>query len=146
MAVPALRRRQPNTMPAEKPAFGKKGTPLIYAGTKLTDVLTTENSLVSTTRVSIWLDPNAPPTGRARLDAPKMTPKFPETKHTVKRVVHNIGQFPVVERVGRESYDPVLGNGNSVRGCLRVLLRGSLRLLLSRSSEFVSIAAPRTLR
>ena len=40
-------------MPAEKPAFGKKGTPLIYAGTKLTDVLTTEKSLVSTTRVSI---------------------------------------------------------------------------------------------
>jgi hypothetical protein len=107
-------------MPAEKPAFGKKGTPLIYAGTKLTDVLTTEKSLVSTTRVSIWLDPNAPPTGRARLDAPKMTPKFPETKHTVKRVVHNIGQFPVADRVGQESYDPVLGNGNSVRGCLRV--------------------------
>ncbi|KOO29397.1 hypothetical protein Ctob_009801 [Chrysochromulina tobinii] len=101
-------------MPAEKPAFGKKGTPLIYAGTKLTDVLTTEKSLVSTTRVSIWLDPNAPPTGRARLDAPKMTPKFPETKHTVKRVVHNIGQFPVADRVGKESYDPVLGNGNSV--------------------------------
>jgi hypothetical protein len=121
-------------MPAEKPAFGKKGTPLIYAGTKLTDVLTTEKSLVSTTRVSIWLD------------APKMTPKFPETKHTVKRVVHNIGQFPVADRVGQESYDPVLGNGNSVRGCLRLRLLGSLRLLLSRSSEFVSIAAPRTLR
>jgi hypothetical protein len=35
-------------------------------------------------RPSIWLDPTAPATGRARLDPPKENPKYPETKHTVK--------------------------------------------------------------
>lgn len=88
--------------------WGKKATPMMSGGVWLPDELKER-------KMSIWLDPTAPLTGRARLDSMRETPKFPDTKHTVKCVVHNITAYPVTERVGKSSYDPVQGSGKSVR-------------------------------
>mmetsp|Transcript_45519 Transcript_45519/g.90847 ORF Transcript_45519/g.90847 Transcript_45519/m.90847 type:complete len:116 (-) Transcript_45519:394-741(-) len=63
---------------------------------------------------SIWLDTSMPSTGRARLSAATDMSKYPETKHTMKKVVHNITSYPVTERPGTESYDPVLLGGKSL--------------------------------
>mmetsp|Transcript_10124 Transcript_10124/g.26214 ORF Transcript_10124/g.26214 Transcript_10124/m.26214 type:complete len:132 (+) Transcript_10124:132-527(+) len=87
--------------------WGKKATAMNIGGSWLPDQ-------IKANPPSIWLDPNAPPSGRARIEPPSLLPKFPETKHTVKNVIHNIGQYPVVDRPGTESYDPVLLGGNSL--------------------------------
>ena len=52
--------------------------------------------------------------GVPRVHLPKENPKYPETKHTVKQIIHNISAYPVTDRPGKESYDPWLGGGKSV--------------------------------
>ena len=96
-------------------------TPMSFAGITVPQKIKHE-------KPAIWLDPTLPSTGRARIQTHAENPKYPETKFTMKNVIHNQGQFPVTERVGKESYDPVSGNGQSVRrhaiercGCARRL-------------------------
>lgn len=57
--------------------FGKTATPYFAGGTSIRD-------RIAQAPPSIFLDPSAPATGRARLDAPGENPKYPETKHTLK--------------------------------------------------------------
>ena len=58
--------------------FGKPATPYMAGGKTIAEILGKSG------KPSIFLDPTAPPTGRARLDAPGENPKYPETKHTLK--------------------------------------------------------------
>ena len=44
-------------------------------------------------------------------------------------VVHNIQQFPITERPGKESYDPVMQSGDSVRAVPMPMRRHCLRAL-----------------
>lgn len=68
--------------------------------------------LVVSSQSSIFRDPSC--VGKPRLRLPTENPKYPETKHTRKKVLHNVTTQPVTDKAGAESYDPVLGGGKSV--------------------------------
>ena len=106
-------------------------SPMVHCGGK------TVPEQVKAARTSIFrpVDSNYAP----RVNLPPENPKYPETKHTLKcvrgagreyaracrvptplcarchrKTVHNITSYPVTERPGTESYDPVLAGGKSV--------------------------------
>ena len=86
----------------EKAIIGR--SPMIQGGVSVTDLKGTP---------SIWRRPDA--LGNPRVNLPGENPKYPETKHTMPKLLHNIGQFPMTDRPGTETYDPVLQSGRSVR-------------------------------
>jgi len=73
----------------------------------------TVHDYVKTAQTSIFKDKELI-VSNARVHLPAENPKYPETKHTMKKLVHNITSFSVTDRPGTESYDPVLLGGKSL--------------------------------
>jgi len=80
-------------------------TPMMFGGT---DVPTR----VTEMKPSIFRPKDAQ--GKPRVKMPTENPSYPDTKHTLKKTIHNIGVYPVTDRPGTESYDPVMLGGNSL--------------------------------
>ena len=51
---------------------------------------------------------------RVMSSLPAENPTYPETKHTLKKTVHNITAYPMTDRPGTDTYDPVLAGGKSL--------------------------------
>jgi len=80
-------------------------SPMVAGGVTIPETVAAEHP-------SIWKQSGN--FGPPRVHLPKLNPKYPETKHTVKKVIHNISQYTVSDDPGTESYDPVLFGGKSL--------------------------------
>ena len=121
---------------------------------------------------SIFKSADAPPS--PRFTPSKEQPRYPDTKHTLtcalsrcalpelaphcrcephctplcRQVVHNIAQYPVTPAVGKETYNPVLMGGHSVRRRYDGARGDSLRACPRPDASALSLLAciPRTSR
>eukprot|EP00320_Phaeocystis_rex_P001673 CAMPEP_0119073538 /NCGR_PEP_ID=MMETSP1178-20130426/66468_1 /TAXON_ID=33656 /ORGANISM="unid sp, Strain CCMP2000" /LENGTH=120 /DNA_ID=CAMNT_0007055627 /DNA_START=1 /DNA_END=363 /DNA_ORIENTATION=+ len=84
---------------------GRYGSPMIAGGS-----ITRDQAIAS--KPSIWRPADAK--GKTRVNLPAEAPRYPETRHTMPRVHHNINHIAVTDRPGKDTYDPVLLGGKSV--------------------------------
>ena len=108
--APAASKKMDHTKTKSGFTKGEYITPMIAGGA----VTKTGSSMSVFGAPSIFRPAGHEGKPRVMSSLPAENPTYPETKHTLKKTVHNITAYPMTDRPGTDTYDPVLAGGKSL--------------------------------